>query len=101
MKNKQILQQALDSLKWFVENDDTNPGQHGNEFWEDGLNSGIAVIAIIEKAITQPAPVAHFDVAQLAQEIRRVDGKHDLGAGALAEALMPFLSAREIKSNEK
>lgn len=29
----------------------------------------------------------------LAQEIRRVDGSHSLGAGALAEALMPFLSA--------
>lgn len=30
----------------------------------------------------------------LSQEIRRVDGNHDLGAGALAEALMPFLSER-------
>jgi len=29
----------------------------------------------------------------LAQEIRRVDGNHSLGAGALAEALMPFLQA--------
>ena len=29
----------------------------------------------------------------LAQEIRRVDGNNSLGAGALAEALMPFLSA--------
>lgn len=29
----------------------------------------------------------------LAQEIRRVDGSHSLGAGALAEALMPFISA--------
>lgn len=28
----------------------------------------------------------------LAQEIRRVDGNHSLGAGALAEALMPFLA---------
>lgn len=32
-------------------------------------------------------------VDALAQEIRRVDGNHDLGAGALAEALMPFLTA--------
>jgi len=31
-------------------------------------------------------------VDALAQEIRRVDGNHQLGAGALAEALMPFLS---------
>lgn len=29
----------------------------------------------------------------LAQEIRRVDGNHSLGAGALAEALMPFIAA--------
>ena len=34
-----------------------------------------------------------IDVDALAQEIRRVDGNHSLGAGALAEALMPFLSA--------
>jgi hypothetical protein len=27
----------------------------------------------------------------LAQEIRRIDGNNSLGAGALAEALMPFL----------
>lgn len=29
----------------------------------------------------------------LAQEIRRVDGDHALGAGALAEALLPFIAA--------
>ena len=29
----------------------------------------------------------------LAQEIRRVDGNHNLGAAALAEALMPFIEA--------
>lgn len=34
-----------------------------------------------------------LDVDDLAQEIRRVDGSHSLGAGALAEALMPFLAA--------
>lgn len=33
-----------------------------------------------------------FTVDDLAQEIRRVDGSHSLGAGALAEALWPFLS---------
>lgn len=32
-------------------------------------------------------------VDALAQEIRRVDGNHELGAGALAEALMPFIAA--------
>ncbi|WP_430438955.1 hypothetical protein [Shinella sp.] len=31
-------------------------------------------------------------VDELAQEIRRVDGNHSLGAGALAEALLPFFT---------
>lgn len=35
-----------------------------------------------------------IDVDELAQEIRHVDGEHKLGAGQLAEALMPFLSRR-------
>ncbi|SFS42954.1 hypothetical protein [Brevundimonas viscosa] len=35
---------------------------------------------------------APFTADDLANEIRRVDGNHSLGAGALAEALMPFLS---------
>lgn len=34
-----------------------------------------------------------IDIDALANEIRRVDGNHDKGAGALAEALMPFLTA--------
>lgn len=29
----------------------------------------------------------------LANEIRRVDGNHSLGAGALAEAIAPFIAA--------
>jgi hypothetical protein len=33
-----------------------------------------------------------LDVDALAQEIRRVDGSNSLGAGALAEALMPFIA---------
>ncbi|ARU06171.1 hypothetical protein CCO03_17155 [Comamonas serinivorans] len=35
-------------------------------------------------------------VDDLAQEIRRVDGNHSLGACALAEALMPFLVGRAL-----
>jgi hypothetical protein len=42
--------------------------------------------------------VEALDVDALAQEIRRVDGNHDLGAGQLAEALMPFLSSKEGRS---
>lgn len=37
----------------------------------------------------------HINVDSLSQEIRRVDGNHSLGAGALAEALMPFIEGRE------
>jgi hypothetical protein len=35
-----------------------------------------------------------LDVDALAQEIRRVDGSNSFGAGALAEALMPFIGSR-------
>lgn len=47
-------------------------------------------------ALTSPQLHQHgggVDVDALAQEIRRVDGNHSLGAGALAEALLPFLTA--------
>lgn len=37
-------------------------------------------------------------VDELAQEIRRVDGSHSLGAGALAEALLPFILSRLDKA---
>lgn len=40
---------------------------------------------------TNSAP-SFIDINLLAQEIRRVDGKHSLGAAALAEALTPFLN---------
>lgn len=45
-------------------------------------------------ALSSPRPSVGraFSVDDLAQEIRRVDGNHDLGAAALAEALMPFLT---------
>lgn len=36
---------------------------------------------------------SELTIDALAQEIRHVDGNHSLGAGALAEALMPFLTA--------
>lgn len=39
----------------------------------------------------EKAPMTELVIDDLAQEIRRVDGNHDLGAGALAEALMPFI----------
>ena len=40
-------------------------------------------------------------VDALAQEIRRVDGSNTLGAGALAEALMPFLASYRVTEGVK
>lgn len=34
----------------------------------------------------------HIDIDALANEIRRIDGKNELGAGALAEALAPYIA---------
>lgn len=42
-----------------------------------------------------PITLPREDVDALANEIRRVDGDNSLGAGALAEALMPFIAARQ------
>lgn len=43
--------------------------------------------------MSQSESLKPFDVDDLAQEIRRVDGSNSLGAGALAEALVPFIVA--------
>lgn len=45
-------------------------------------------------------PLRELDVDALAQEIRRVDGEHKLGAAALAEALMPYLSRALAKLDD-
>lgn len=37
-------EKLVECLKWYVENDDTNIGQEGNEFWEDGLNKANALL---------------------------------------------------------
>jgi hypothetical protein len=59
--------------------------------------------AILSALASPPMPGrgVGFDVDKLAQEIRRVDGdsEHRLGAGALAEALMPFLAASRPKED--
>lgn len=36
------------ALKWYVENDDTNIGQEGNGFWEEGKKRAEAILAKIE-----------------------------------------------------
>jgi len=47
---------------------------------------------------TCPRERAPLDVDLLAQEIRRVDGSHSLGAAQLAEALLPFLRASVVSA---
>lgn len=47
------------------------------------------------------AAVQLIDVDALANEIRRVDGNHSLGAGALAEALLPFLTSAICKEAKR
>lgn len=46
----------------------------------------------LEAALPYLSAPCAVEVDALTQEIRRVNGKNDLGAGALAELLMPFLS---------
>lgn len=48
---------------------------------------------VAEPLYASPVVPVGVSVDALAQEIRRVDGRHTLGAGALAEALLPFLAA--------
>lgn len=48
--------------------------------------------------MTDPTNIMNID--ELAQEIRRVDGSHTLGAGALAEAILPFI-ARKLRKRVK
>jgi hypothetical protein len=45
----------------------------------------------VRNGTTTTQPAQGVDVDSLAQEIRRVDGSHSLGAAALAEALTPFI----------
>lgn len=60
------------------------------EVWKSGEEGKIG---------TTPAKPA-LTVDGLAQEIRRVDGNHSLGAGALAEALMPYLGTMATPTGE-
>ena len=55
------------------------------------LKSYATAAVLADRAAAQPVqPTVSVDA--LAQEIRRVDGAHTLGAGALAKALMLFLA---------
>jgi hypothetical protein len=81
---------------------DGPPDHNGPRFIEVETPEGKSVNAgewrqrpdnLWELVIASPVVPVGVSVDALAQEIRRVDGRHTLGAGALAEALLPFLTA--------
>lgn len=43
-----MMEEIIECLRWYVENDDTNLGQEGNEFWEDGYNRAAEVLNKID-----------------------------------------------------
>ena len=68
------------------------------------------LLSLMEKTMDRPlrviAAIQQQDwrtlkVDALANEIRRLDGDNRLGAGALAEALMPFLLANFAQSAQQ
>ena len=46
--DKEILA-LLECLKWYIEEDDTNIGQPGNEYWEAGKERAEIAVANFEK----------------------------------------------------
>ena len=52
--SREVMQQSLEALEWFVKNDDTVIGMKGNEFWEAGLNRGIDTVAVLRKELAKP-----------------------------------------------
>jgi len=70
----------------------------------DGLHAALGLVwdkqsvrAIQEESYRAGMAAAVPDVDALAQIIRAVDGKHSLGAGALAEKIIEALAVQEVK----
>lgn len=59
----------------------------------------LAARSAIRWANSQKEARVPLNVDALAQEIRRVDGNHSLGAGALAEALLPWITAAQKETS--
>ena len=76
-----------------VELDQAEPGDYAN--WRQNWN---AAIARARAALAQPEPQGPMpevdDILRLAAIIRRVDGNHDKGAAALAEAILSHPDSR-------
>ena len=81
-------------MGWDQYHDSSDPMPLG---WDGDAPDEVIDLYTAAQAQAGAVPL-HVDA--LAQEIRRVDGRHDLGAGALAESLMPFLSAHGIKGGQ-
>jgi hypothetical protein len=74
------------------------PSAEAQEHYEGGRDDACdAIIREIRAlpAASPPSPAVPEwpSVDEIAQEIRRVDGKNELGAGVLAEKIVAFLSA--------
>ncbi len=54
----------------------------------DRLQMQMYALKYADKLYTRPVPLREMSVDELAKIIREVDGKHELGAGALAEAIL-------------
>ena len=84
-------------------NDPTNPAHRLADDLRNGRIPGYAaddVRAVLTMLAASPQGEG-LTVDALAQEIRRVDGSNTLGAGALAEALMPFLASYRVTEGVK
>ena len=44
-------ERLAEALRWYVENDDTNEGQEGNEYWLAGRDRAIAVLRDHDKEV--------------------------------------------------
>lgn len=59
---QEFLRKLGEALRWYVENDDTNLGQEGNEFWELGYYKGKALVEAYDQRMAvqagTTAPVA-------------------------------------------
>lgn len=82
MSNTVVTEEMISAVAW-------SPSHQEGVPWGMLLNDE-QIGNILNIGLANAPPI---DVDALAQEIRRVDGNHDKGAGVLAEALMPFLSA--------
>ena len=52
--DKATVEQALEALEFYVEEDDVIEGMEGNEYWVEGKRSAEKSIVAFQKALAQP-----------------------------------------------